>query len=342
MRACLRLSIRLILALALLSLVAGAARAQEPASPPPPPAAPGGQKLLFVGDVMLSRTVGRKMAAEQDWTYPFEKIAPTLRAADLTFGNLECPVSDTGRDRHHLYSFRADPRAIAGLTYAGFDVMSVANNHMYDWGPAALMDTVRRLRAAGIRPVGAGANDLDAHYPVIVNLHGVRIAFLAYVDVPPEQAAAEADRPGVAWLDPARVVTDIRFARRLADVVIVSCHWGVEYMRRPLRRQVEMAHEMIDAGADLVVGGHPHVVQPLEEYHGHWIAYSLGNFIFDQHDPPTHHGLMLEVTLEGKKITAVRPVPITIDRSLQAFVTPNAKPGEKQQLAGETEAATAQ
>ena len=323
MKACVRLFTRLFLAT---MVVAPAARAQKPA--PEMPRAPREQKLIFVGDVMLSRSVGAKMQAEDDWTYPFEKIAPTLRSANLTFGNLECPVSDTGRNRHHLYSFRADPKAIAGLKFAGFDVMSVANNHSFDWGRPALVDTLVRLRAAGIRPVGAGANDLEAHYPVLVRLNGVKLAFLAYVNVPPKEATAGTDQPGVAWLDRDRTSADIRFARVLADVVIVSVHWGVEYMRKPQRLQLELAHQMIDAGADLIVGSHPHVIQPLEEYHGRWIAYSLGNFIFDQHDPPTHHGLMLEVTLAGKRISQVQSVPVTIDGSLQAVVTNREKPAD--------------
>lgn len=302
----------------MLALAAGLVHAQEPAAGSAP--APREQTLLFVGDVMLARGVGARMKAEDDWTYPFQKIAPTLRAANLTFGNLECPVSDIGSDRHHLYSFRADPKVIEGLKFAGFDVVSVANNHLYDWGRPALLDTLERLRAAGIRPVGAGANDLEAHYPVLVDLGGVRIAFLAYVNVVPREAAAGPDRAGVAWLDSDRVLGDIRFARSLADLVIVSLHWGIEYMTRPEKSQVEFAHRMIDAGADLVVGGHPHVVQPLEEYHGRWIAYSLGNFVFDQKDAATHRGLMLEVTLAGKQISSVRPVPITIEPSFQAVV----------------------
>ena len=300
------------------------------------------QTLLFAGDIMLSRTVGKKMAAEDDYKYPFEKIGPMLKAADLAFANLECPVSDVGRNKGHLYSFRADPRVMEGLNFAGFDVLSVANNHMDDWGHAALVDTLDRLRAAGIRPVGAGRNDLEAHYPVLVNLHGVRIAFLAYVDVPPKDATAGLDRPGVAWLVPDRALADIRFARPLADIVIVSLHWGIEYMRKPQKRQVELAHRMIDAGADLIVGGHPHIVQPLEEYKGKYIAYSLGNFIFDQHDPPTHHGLMLKVTLDGKKISSVEGIPIDIDGTLQAVVSPEAKLAEKEQATKKTAAVGAE
>jgi len=277
---------------------------------------------------MLSRSVGAKMKAMNDYTYPFQKIADTLRAADLTIGNLECPVSDAGRNLHHLYSFRADPKVIEGLKYAGFGVLGVANNHMYDWDRPALLDTVARLRAAGLRPVGAGANDLEAHFPLIVNMKGVKAAFLAYVGIEPKQATARPDRPGVAWLDADRVISDIGFVRPFADIVVVCLHWGVEYAPRPNRRQGEMAHRMIDAGADLVVGGHPHVVQPCEFYHGHWIAYSLGNFIFDQHWPRTHHGIMFKVTLTDKKVTDAVAIPITIDNSFQAFVSPPENPGE--------------
>lgn len=283
--------------------------------------------LFFVGDVMLSRAVGEKMKAEGDWTYPFQKIADTLGAADLTFGNLECPISDVGRNQHHLYSFRANPKAIEGLQHAGFDVMSAANNHILDWGAPALLDTLRRLHEAGILPVGAGVNDLEAHYPVLLESRGLKLAFLAYVNVDPKDAVAAPDKPGVAWLEPDRVLADIRFARPLADLVIVSLHWGIEYATRPQRAQVKIARQMIDAGADLVVGSHPHVVQPLEHDHGRWIAYSLGNFIFDQKAPGARRGLMLKIKVVGKQIREVDPIPIAIDRTFQALL---AQPGESE------------
>ena len=278
--------------------------------------------LLFTGDVMLSRTVGERMAAQKDWSLPFHLIAGTLRDADLRYCNLECPISDRGRNLHHLYSFRADPRTIEGLKAVGFDVVSQANNHSYDWGPEALLDSLERLRAAGIRTVGAGQNSLAAHYPLLVNVSGLRIAFLAYVNVDPKEAAAGVDRPGVAWLDPAQALADIRFARPLANLVIVCPHWGAEYAVRPSRTQVELAHRMIDAGADLIVGSHPHVVQPLEKYHRRWIAYSLGNFVFDQENPATHRGLMLRVTVRDKQIAEVLPIPIDINSRYQADLAP--------------------
>ncbi len=280
--------------------------------------------LLFAGDVMLSRTVGSRMEARKDWSFPFRLIADTMRSADFRYCNLECPVSDRGGNLHHLYSFRSDPRALAGLKAAGFTVVSQANNHTYDWGPEALLDSLDRLRGAGILPVGAGQNIMAAHYPLLIKVGGLRLALLAYVDIDPKSAAAGVDRPGVAWLDAPEVLADIRFARPLADLVIVCPHWGVEYAAKPTRDQVELAHRMIDAGADMVVGSHPHVVQPLEKYHGRWIAYSLGNFVFDQQDPATRRGLILRVTVRDKHITEIVPLDIRINSGFQATLAPGA------------------
>ena len=137
----------------------------------------------------------------------------------------------------------------------------------------------------------------------------------------------------MAWLDPAQALLDIRFARPLADVVIVCPHWGVEYAVKPTRDQVELAHQMIDAGADIIVGSHPHVVQPLEKYHDHWIAYSLGNFIFDQQSPAAHRGLMLWVTVRDKQIADVVPIDIKINSLFQAALAPTGEGPPKALLA---------
>jgi poly-gamma-glutamate synthesis protein (capsule biosynthesis protein) len=293
-------------------------------TPLAPPTSPANRQytLLFTGDIMLSRAVGARMEALKDWSFPFRLISATLRTADFRYCNLECPISDRGRNLHHLYSFRADPRALEGLKAAGFNVASQANNHAYDWGPEALLDSLERLRAAGILPVGAGQNILAAHYPLLVHVGDLRIAFLAYVNIDPKEAAAGVDRPGVAWLDPAQALTDIRFSRPLADLVIVCPHWGVEYALKPTPEQVNLAHEMIDAGADMIVGSHPHVVEPVENYHDRWIAYSLGNFIFDQEGPHTHRGLMLKATVQDRHIISVESIPIDINTQFQAKLSP--------------------
>jgi len=305
------------------SLLARVPSSSLPVTPLP---GAGDRTLLFVGDVMLSRGVGAKMRVEKDWCYPFHEVAGTLRAADLTYANLECPISDQGRNLHHLYSFRADPQTLEGLKEAGFGVVSQANNHAYDWGPAALLDSLERLQAAGIRTVGAGQNDLEAHYPAIVDVGGLKVGFLAYVGIEPREATAEVDRPGVAWLEPERVLADIRFARPLVDVLVVCPHWGVEYAPKARLEEVKLARSMIDAGADVIVGSHPHVVQPLEQYHGRWIAYSLGNFIFDQKPLPTQRGLMLKVMVRDRKISEVTPIPIAINHEFQAVLAPPREP----------------
>jgi poly-gamma-glutamate synthesis protein (capsule biosynthesis protein) len=283
-------------------------------------AVPHQRTLIFAGDVMLSRGVGRKMEAKGDWGYPFRQVSGVLHGADLAYCNLECPISDQGRNLHHLYSFRADPRALGGLKAAGFTIVSEANNHAYDWGPAALVDTLRRLHAVGIRTVGAGENTLEAHHPTVVDLGGLRVAFLAYVNIDPPEAAAGVHHPGVAWLDVEQVLADIRFARNLADLVVVCPHWGIEYATAPTRQQEELARKMIDAGADLIVGSHPHVVQPLKRVGGRWVAYSLGNFVFDQKAPATHRGLLLKVTVRDKKIAEVTKVPVEINVDCQALL----------------------
>ena len=158
-----------------------------------------------------------------------------------------------------------------------------------------------------------------------MHLGSLRIAFLAYVNIDPKGAAAGIDRPGVAWLDPAQVLADIRFARPLADLLIVCPHWGVEYALRPTSEQVSLAHAMIDAGADMVVGSHPHVVQPIENYHNQWIAYSLGNFIFDQEGPATRRGMLLRVAVRDNRIFDVHPTGININSTFQAELAPTDK-----------------
>lgn len=311
-----------------LGILSSAQNAVPPQTASTPHAAgnSAGQKeysLLFTGDIMLSRAVGAHMAALKDWLLPFRLISDTLHGADFRYCNLECPVSDRGRNLHHLYSFRADPWVMEGLKEAGFNVASQANNHTYDWGPEALLDSLERLRAAGIMPVGAGQNILAAHYPLLVRVGALRIAFLAYVNIDPKEATAAVDRPGVAWLDPAQALTDIRFARPLADLVIVCPHWGIEYALKPTSEQVDLAHQMIDAGADLIVGSHPHVIQPVEKYHDRWIAYSLGNFIFDQQGPNTHRGLMLKAIVREKHVIDVQSIPIDINSQFQAKLAPS-------------------
>ncbi len=269
----------------------------SPSGPGAPSDASGGPvTLLLGGDLLLDLAVGRTLAAEgaartfAGWLDLRDRWGPALG-----FANLESPVSDVGEALSgKRYTFRAEPPAAPALREGGFEVVSLANNHALDFGTAALLDTLARLSAAGVTAVGAGADVGEAYAPRIVRAGGADLAFLAFTDtfaVPVahrEMWGAGADRPGTALLtERARVLEAVAAARGSgADIVVVSVHWGYEYVRRPAPAERALARDIIDAGADLVVGHHPHVTQGLEIYRGRLILYSLGNLLFDSEKSP--------------------------------------------------------
>jgi|SRR3989344_3974939 len=273
--------------------------------------------LLFVGDIMLSRSVGAKMARDNDYLWPFRALVETLSSADVLFGNLESVISDKGQNVGSVYSFRADPRAIEGLQYAGFDVVSVANNHAADWTREAFADSIVRLRAADIAAVGGGLTEGEAYNGVIIERNGLRVGFLAYTDLIPLSFAAQGNQAGVARIDRDRIVAAIQTLEAQTDYIVVSYHFGEEYQTQSNATQQELAHYTIDAGADFVIGHHPHVTQEIELYHGGLIAYSLGNFVFDQHwSTATAHSMILVVTIENGSFS-YSTIPIEIKNDYQ-------------------------
>lgn len=258
--------------------------------------------FVFVGDVMLDRIPGRVLKAGRD---PFAHVAGLLEKADRTVGNLECVVATSGVRVEKGFNFRADPAAIDRL--GRFDAVSLANNHTGDYGHAALIETFLRLSRADIRYFGAGLNLREAHEPWVSETHGVKVAVLGYNEFRPRAFEAGPTTPGCAWSDDEQVTADVKAARTKADVVITFMHWGEEYKPRPNARQRALARALIDAGADVVIGNHPHVVQGAEYYQGKLIVYSLGNFVFDEYldDPPVMKeerriGWVLRLTL-GKR-----------------------------------------
>lgn len=277
--------------------------------------------MVFVGDIMLSRDIGKTMAEQDDWTYPFEYVKDYLQNADLAFGNLEGPISGRGKNQGSIYSFNADPFVISGLTDAGFDVMSVANNHIFDYGRDAFLDTLALLKISGIDAVGGGVNFEDAHRPVVHDVKGTKVAFLGYTNLYPRSFGDKNSVPAISYLDEGVMKHDIEIAKTLADIVVVSFHWGDEYETKHNAWQERIAREAIDAGASLVIGHHPHVVQEVEEYRGAYIAYSLGNFIFDQNfSEDTGRGLILEVKINNKKIGRVRALGVSFNSSFQPSI----------------------
>jgi len=279
--------------------------------------------LILVGDIMLNRGVEYMVEryGNVDFKFPFLKIADYLKKADIVFGNLEGVISDKGIKVGSIYSFRANPEAIEGLKFAGFNVLSLANNHTLDYTRAALEDCLANLNNAGINYVGAGFNETEAFSPIIKEIKGIKIGFLAYTNLGPETWRAVRENSGIAWIsekDFERVKADIKLAKEKVDVLIVSLHTGEEYSNEPTLFQIEFSKTAIDAGADLVIGHHPHLIQRDEKYKNGWIFYSLGNFIFDQgFSSETMRGQILEVIIKDKKIKEIISREIEINEFFQ-------------------------
>ncbi len=276
----------------------------------------GPVRLVFAGDVMLDDGPGRVIARGGDPLAPF---APWLREADVAIGNMEAPIAATSTGRpmdSKIYNFKADP-TVTRVLRGRFQAMSVANNHAGDQGHAAFLETLQHLRAAGIVPFGGGADLAQAHEPLWIERADLKIAVLAYNEFKPRAFEAGPHWPGVAWSEDEQVVADIRAARRAgADVVIPFMHWGWERERQPSPRQRALAERMIAAGADAVVGGHPHVTQGAETIRGKPVIWSLGNFVFDGFEdlPAAHVGWLLQMEIDRHGVKQWRTVEAHLDR----------------------------
>jgi poly-gamma-glutamate capsule biosynthesis protein CapA/YwtB (metallophosphatase superfamily) len=262
--------------------------------------------LAAVGDINLGdgpRAVMRFRGVR----YPWQKVAPTLRRADVAFGNLECAVSRRGHAVPKMYNFRGRPRALrAAARFAGLDVANLANNHAGDYGRRALMDTIRHSRRFGITPVGAGRNLKAARRPRVITRLGLRIGFVGFSDILPLSFAATRDRPGTAFASTRAIRRGVRRARRRAHVVVATFHWGVERSHHPTARQRLFARTALRAGATAVIGAHPHVLQPRRRRGRRLVAYSLGNFIWAAGSPATASTGILRLSLSAHGVESSR------------------------------------
>ncbi|MCF7845536.1 MAG: CapA family protein [Candidatus Pacebacteria bacterium] len=280
--------------------------------------------LLFVGDVMLDRGVEVKIEEHgEDYTFPFLLTVDILQEADILFGNLESMISDKGRNVGSIYSFRADPMAVEGLLFAGFDVLSLANNHTFDYGREAFEDTMDRLKAEGIKYTGAGFNREEAHTSAVITLDdGTRVGFLGYTDFLYPFAFSTEERSGVSNFSLESLKEDIEKAEEETDLLVVSLHSGEEYQKQQNEHQELVSKKAVDYGADLIIGHHPHVTQPVEKYKDGYIAYSLGNFVFDQYfSEETMEGFMVEVKIKEGKITEVNKINYKLNKNYQPQAT---------------------
>ncbi len=269
--------------------------------------------IAAVGDLMLG---GRTEPFLKQFgpDYPFRDVLPVLREADIVAGNLESPISIRGvAVENKKFTLRAGPLAGLALESAGIRVVSLANNHAMDFGPLALEDTLTQLAENDILFTGAGMDLDDARSPAIVKIKGKTLAFLSYSLTFPLEFFASAGRAGTAPGYADFIKADIEKVRPLADLIVVSFHWGAELMTTAKDYQVELGHQAIDWGADLVLGHHPHVLQEIEVYKGHLIAYSLGNFVFGSESNRTNSSMILLLTFRGNTLSRVQAVPLDVN-----------------------------
>ncbi len=276
--------------------------------------------IFFAGDVMLDRGVGLQVAryGDDDWRFPWRFIAEQFLSADVVFLNHEGVMSDVGQDAGGVYSFNFPLAALDGLLFAGVDVVSLANNHSFDWGGVALCDTKRRLNEHDIGTVGAGCSYTEANAPYVHAFDdGSSVGFLGYTSFYPNGVAGNT-YPGISDYTLENMQQNITTLRESVDVIFVSLHWGEEYQPRSNAEQQMIGRALIDAGADIIIGHHPHVIQEVEEYNGGWIFYSLGNFIFDQYfSAETMEGLVAMATVQGGAIVSVDTKKVLLNTYFQ-------------------------
>ena len=280
---------------------------------------PAGHRTVLLGDFLPAGSA-TPIINERGLSYLFDGIRPILDKSGAVFLNLEAPLSERGTSRQDKkYTFRAPPSVADAMFREGIRVVSLANNHILDYGYEALEDTFSNLRAAGIAWTGAGPSSTAARKPAIVPTGSGDLAFLAFSNTFPKDYWAGKNRSGTLFGSPGTIKKAVSSALS-AGPVIASFHWGQELMTAPKDYQIELAHLAIDNGASLVVGHHPHVTQPIEIYRGRPILYSLGNFSFCSYSKNANVGIMAFaiITPDGH-CQRLEIYPLLVDNTRVAF-----------------------
>jgi len=264
--------------------------------------------LLFAGDVTLARHIDTQVG--DNTGYVFQRWG-SVRPYDIFMVNLENPVTESNEKVEKEYNFKMSPKYFRVLRDGGINIVNAANNHIADYGRSGIFDTMRSLDSAGIRYVGIGKNLREARKPVILSLKGRKVGFLGYHGG--DRFAATEDSAGIAPRFQGYIVEDVKKLRQQADYVVVNFHWGEELAEYPDEWQRELAHRVIEAGANLIVGHHPHVLQGIEQYRGATIAYSLGNFVFGGNARHSYDTAVLKVVLNGNQ-PSVELLPVSVVR----------------------------
>ena len=261
--------------------------------------------IIATGDIIPARSVNSKILQLNDFNYPFEKTVGFLKSADAVLINLESPLIPNCKPTLEGMIFCGDQRDVQGLVYAGVTVANIANNHAGNYGIEGINSTTILLKKNHIDVIG-GDNQ-----STIIAIRGKKFGFLGYNDIGNKE-------PGIAWADTSIIQREINSLKKQADFVIAAFHWGVEYTSTPSANQIQLAHTAIDAGADLIIGNHPHWVQGTEIYKGKFITYAHGNYVFDQMwSQETREGVLGKYTFNDKGLINIEFVPVIIDNYSQ-------------------------
>ena len=285
--------------------------------------------IKAIGDVMLGRGVAMRLNG--DFIKPFIETADFLNSADITFANLECSISSRGtRLIGKGYWLQAPYEALEGVLYAGIDIVNIANNHILDFNEIAMTDTIEALQQNNIKYIGAGANLNEARQSVVFDIEGTKVGFLGYSDfyqygygIPGQKELryleATDNISGIAPLKFDLIEQDIINLRESVDYLIISLHWGVEESHHVPEEQREFAYKILDAGADAILGHHPHQLQGIEIYNGKPIIYSMGNFIFDQNDKENNETVIIDMDIKNDKVIRLEAIPAVIKGKTQTI-----------------------
>lgn len=291
-------------------------------------------KIVAVGDILLGRGVKSRLEKEnKDYIYPFLETADLLKKGDVVFANLEEAITARTRSLTDIkhggkYVLKNEVDSIKGLEYAGFNLFSLANNHILDYYEEGLFDTQAILKEHKMAFSGAGKNIDEAKKPAIVEKNGVKIGLLSYTDMaevtykgnPPLMFIAGKDKSGVAKRPlkfDESIKNDIEKLRKEVDILMVSLHWGYEESFEIWDSQVEFAHNLLDNGVDVILGHHAHQFQGIELYKGKPIFYSLGNFIFDQNDPENQEAFIMNMEFEDNVLVSLEGIPVRTINKMQ-------------------------
>ena len=269
-------------------------------------------QVLAGGDVMLGHWILEYLRQEGP-DYPFRRIRHVLQTGDVVFANLEAPFADSGMAAEKIYTFRVPTKYAVGLRQAGFNAVSLANNHILDFGIGALQQTLQALDQQQVHHAGAGMTLDEAWRPAMIDTRAGRVAILAFSMTFPKEFWATDSTGGTAYPYEERLIQTLDSLNREADFVIVSFHWGAEKRETPKDYQIYFARLAIDHGADLILGHHPHVLQGLELYKNRLIAYSLGNLAFASYSRVAKHSMLLKVLMHRNGLLFARIYPLNID-----------------------------